>query len=246
MTRVPTPYGDIRILYEDNHLLVAVKPCNLLTQGDRTGDADMLTALKGYIKQAYNKPGEVYLGLVHRLDRPTGGVLVFARTSKAAARLSAQVRENRLYKEYYCVCRGTPPGGLLHSFLLKDEAANIVRSVPAGTPGAREAVLTHTVLAARDGLALCRVRLQTGRSHQIRVQFADAGHPLWGDARYDRASRPGQQLALWSGCLGLEHPTKKEPMYFTCPPEGGIWNSFGKEEYTHGSIAGHNHSQEHT
>ncbi|MDD3242771.1 MAG: RluA family pseudouridine synthase [Eubacteriales bacterium] len=242
MTCVASPCGDIRILYEDNHLLVVVKPCNLLTQGDITGDADLLTLLKGYIRRAYHKPGEVYLGLVHRLDRPTGGVLVFARTSKAAARLSAQVREGRLHKEYLCVCRGAPPGGSLRSFLRKDEATNMVTAVPQGTPGAKEARLHHEVLAVRDGLALCAVRLETGRSHQIRVQFAQMGHPLWGDARYDPSSHPGQ-LALWSWRLGLEHPTKKKPMTFACLPQGGVWDTFAKEDYD-GCFTGHPDAQE--
>lgn len=227
---VPTQKcGPIRILYEDNHLLVAVKPPNLLTQGDATGEEDMLGLLKGYLKRAYHKPGEVYLGLVHRLDRPTGGILVFARTSKAAARLSRQVREGKMHKEYRCVCMGTPSGGELKCFLKKDEHTNLVTVVPGDTPGAKEAVLIYTPLSTRQGMTLCEVRLFTGRSHQIRVQFCAMGHPLWGDARYNPAARPGEQLALWSHRLCFIHPTRQEEMEFVDAPQGGIWDLFEKE-----------------
>lgn len=224
---VPTQRcGPIRVLYQDNHVLVAVKPPNLLTQRDSTGEEDLLGLLKGYVKQAYHKPGDVYLGLVHRLDRPTGGLLVFARTSKAAARLSRQVREGQMHKEYLCVCQGTPPGGELRCYLRKDTHTNFVTVVPGHTPGAKEAALGYAPLQTRQGSTLCAVRLLTGRSHQIRVQFAAMGHPLYGDARYNPAARPGEQLALWSHRLCFAHPTRGESMEFTDMPTGGVWDVF--------------------
>lgn len=206
------------VLYEDNHLLVVCKPPNVPVQADASGDEDLLTALKAYLKRKYGKPGEVYLGLVHRLDRPVGGAMVFARTSKAAARLTDQVRTRQMGRTYLAVVRGDPPGsGALRDFLLKDERTNTSRAVPEGTPGAKEARLTYRVLARREGLALCEIHLQTGRSHQIRVQFSHGGWPLWGDARYG-GGRPGEQIALWGCALDLVHPTKKEAMHFSCPP----------------------------
>lgn len=206
------------ILYEDNHVLVAVKPSNLPAQADASGDADMLSLLKAYIAQKYQKPGAVYLGLVHRLDRPVGGLMVFARTSKAAARLSVQVREKTLCREYVAVVRGDAPECAdLCDWLIKDARTNTVRVASADTPGARQAVLRYDAAARAGGLTLLRVRLQTGRSHQIRVQLAHAGLPIWGDARYG-GGRPGEQIALWGMRLGFEHPTTHEALTFTAPP----------------------------
>ena len=208
----------IDVLYEDNHLLVVVKPPNLPAQADRSGDDDLLSILKRYIGNKYQKPGNVYLGLVHRLDRPVGGVMVFARTSKAAARLSAAFAEHAQDRRYLAVLRGSLPGELaLEDDLLKDPATGTVRVVPAGTPGAKRARLVSRPLARREGLTLAEVRLFTGRAHQIRVQHAHAGLPLWGDARYGQG-RPGQQIALWAVSLALEHPTRHEVMRFACPP----------------------------
>ena len=206
------------VLYEDNHLLVVKKPPNVPAQADASGDPDLLSLLKAYVKEKYDKPGEVYLGLVHRLDRPVGGAMVFARTSKAASRLSEQVRARGMRRTYLAVVRGTPPKeGFLRDFLLKDERTNTSRAVPEGTAGAREARLTFRVLARRDGLSLCEIHLQTGRSHQIRVQFSHADWPLWGDARYG-GGKPGEQIALWGSALELVHPTKKTPLRIPCPP----------------------------
>ena len=206
------------VLYEDNHLLVVAKPPNLPVQADSSGDEDLLTAMKAYIKQKYGKPGEVYLGLVHRLDRPVGGAMVFARTSKAAARLSEQVRTREMGRTYLAVVRGDPPKeGALRHFLLKDERTNTSRAVSEGTKGAKEARLTYRVLARREGLSLCEIHLQTGRSHQIRVQFVSSGWPLWGDARYG-GGKPGEQIALWGCALDLTHPTRKEHLHIACPP----------------------------
>lgn len=211
-------FRGVPIVYEDNHLLVVVKPPNMPTQADASRDADLLSTMKAYVAQKYQKPGAVYLGLVHRLDRPVGGLVVIARTSKAAERLSRQVREKTLSRGYLaCVQGSAPESAVLTDYLLKDEASNTVRVVPEGTPGAKDAKLALWRCGERDGLSLVRVRLYTGRSHQIRVQLAHAGIPIWGDARYG-GGQSGQQIALWGAFLRLEHPTTHERMAFCAPP----------------------------
>ncbi|MBP5661560.1 MAG: RluA family pseudouridine synthase [Clostridia bacterium] len=222
------------ILYEDNHIIVAEKPQNTIIAGDHTGDDSLLDQLKRYIKEKYEKPGEVYLGLVHRLDRPAGGLAVFAHTSKAAARLADQLKENELKRTYYCVVRGVPknPADRLVDYLKKDEKTNTVSVVPQAVEGAKKAILNYRVLQTVETktgkLSLLLVQLETGRSHQIRVQMAHLGCPLWGDQRYGaHVNKPGQQLALYAVKLRLIHPTKKESMQFICyPPEIAPWTAF--------------------
>ncbi len=220
----------VEVLYEDNHLLAVVKPPNLPAQADRSGDDDLLSILKRYIGQKYQKPGNVYLGLVHRLDRPVGGVMVFARTSKAASRLSAAFAAHAQDKRYLAVLQGELAGErTLEDWLVKDGATGTVRVVAPDSPGAKQARLATRPLASRDGLTLAEVTLYTGRAHQIRVQHAHAGYPLWGDARYG-GGRPGQQIALWAASLRLEHPTRHEPMRFcAAPPHEGAWLKFEAE-----------------
>ena len=221
-----TVWMRIPVLYEDNQVLVACKPPNMLSQSDRTGDGDILSALKEYIREKYHKPGEVYLGLVHRLDRPVGGLMVFARTSKAAGRLSAGLQEHHVGREYLCLCEGEAEEGFtLTDWLMKDKQANHVQVVPEGTAGAQKAVLHGTRLKFADGLSLCAIRLETGRSHQIRVQMAHAGHPLWGDNRYGRG-RPGQQIALWGYKLTFEHPVSRQMMTFVSLPKTDNWPDY--------------------
>ena len=216
------------VLYEDNHVLVAVKPPNMLSQADHTGDTDMLSLMKEYVRVKYQKPGNAWLGLVHRLDRPVGGLMVFARTSKAASRLSGQFKSHLLGREYLCVAEGLAQDDFtLVNYLLKDEKLNRVSVVEASRRGAQEAIL-HGHPLERDpgrGQMLCAIRLETGRSHQIRVQMASAGCPLWGDSRYGRGI-PGQQLALWGYRLSFEHPVTHEVMTFMSLPSGGIWTGY--------------------
>ncbi len=222
------------ILYEDNHIIVAEKPQNMIIAGDKTGDESMLDTLKQYVKEKYNKPGEAYLGLVHRLDRPAGGLAVFARTSKAAARLAEQLKNNELKRTYYCVVRGVPRQNTdrLVNYLKKDVQANTVRVVPQSEEGAKKAVLNYKLLqtlqTSEGPLSLLQVQLETGRSHQIRVQMAHMGCPLWGDQRYGYGvNKKGQQLALYAVKLRLIHPTKKDSMQFICyPPAIAPWTAF--------------------
>ncbi|MGB3994335.1 MAG: RluA family pseudouridine synthase [Limnochordia bacterium] len=218
----------ISVIYEDNHLLVVVKPPNLLSQADRTGDPDLLSLMKEYVREKYRKPGNVYLGLVHRLDRPVGGVMGLARTSTAAGRLSAQIREGRLERGYLAVVHGylEKLEGTLRGYLLKDRQKNLVKLVEPGRKGAQEALLHYRVVHMKGGRTLVRVKLETGRSHQIRVQLAALGHPLVGDQRYGPPS-PGQQIALWAEELSFTHPTTGARLEFReRPPQAKPWSDF--------------------
>lgn len=214
------------ILYEDNHLLVAVKPQNMPTQADSSGDEDFLTFLKKYIKEKYNKPGNVYLGLVHRLDRPAGGVMVFARTSKAAGRITRQIKEYKMRKKYAVIVSAPlPQSGDLEDDLLKDTGTNITRVAPKGTPGAKAAFLHYDVLCSSGGFSLLDINLKTGRSHQIRVQMANAGAPLAGDVKY--GGSPAEKLCLWSREISLEHPVTGQLLTFRAPlPKYHPWDLF--------------------
>lgn len=219
----------INLIYEDNHILVIEKPVNIPTQKDQSEDLDLLTLLKDDLKLRYNKPGNVFLGLVHRLDRPVGGVMVFAKTSKAASRLSDQIRKREFNKIYYAVTVGTPTklSDTLTHYLLKNTITNQVKSVPPGTPEAKEAILSYDILASKEGLSLARVKLHTGRPHQIRVQFSTIGYPLYGDAKYGRPDNEKTQIALWSREIGFKHPTQNENMSFSCyPPTLYPWSLF--------------------
>ena len=189
------------ILYEDNHLIVAVKPQNLLTQGDESKDENLLDQIKEYVKEKYNKPGEAYIGLVHRMDRPVGGLLVFARTSKAAARLSEQVKVHELNRQYVAIVEGETPDRFTYvDYLAKDPEKNMVTVLPSYLKlQGKEAVLHGRTVAHRDGLSLVAIQLETGRAHQIRVQMQHAGHPLSATARA-RSRSP-------CGACGFPSPT---------------------------------------
>ena len=228
-------HKDLTILFEDNHIIVVLKPQGVPSQGDNTGDADMLTIIKDYIKEKYGKPGNVFLGLVHRLDRPTGGVMVFAKTSKAAARLSEQVREGAFSKKYLAVTTSRPQdkAARLTHYLFKDMSSNTVRVVPLSTDGAKKAILDYNNLEDNEenDLHLLDVKLHTGRTHQIRVQTATIGCPIFADAKYG-SMVSGGRLALWAYDLSFKHPTTEKIMSFRVfPPEAFPWSLFNLERH---------------
>ena len=218
---------ELDILYEDNHIIVVKKEPNIPSQADKTEDIDMLTIIKKYLKEKYNKLGNVYLGLIHRLDRPVGGVMVFAKTSKAASRLSEQVREKIFKKKYLAVVDGeiSDQKGILEDYLYKDERNNISKVVNKEKKNAKFAKLDYEVLkynAVKD-LTLIKVNLHTGRHHQIRVQLSNFGHSIFGDQKYGTRGK-GKQIALWEYELTIQHPITKQEMIFKCLPESnGTW-----------------------
>lgn len=230
--------NDLNVLYEDNHIIVVVKPIGVLSQADNTGDVDMLTIIKEYLKQKYNKKNNVYLGLVHRLDRMVGGVMVFAKTSKAASRLSEYIRCDKFKKKYFAIINGKIEDTsviTLQNYLIKDCENN--KSIITNSSN------IHAKLAKLDFKAiknfkydsnyytLVDINLYTGRHHQIRAQFANISYPLYGDIKYGKdKNRIGQNLALWSYFLEFEHPVKHSIMSFTFKPNQIINNSIYKKD----------------
>ena len=217
----------LKVIFEDNHIIVVEKPPNIPSQSDKTGDLDMLTIVKNYIKEKHNKPGNVYLGLVHRLDRPVGGVMVFAKTSKSASRLSNQVREKVFKKEYLAVVDGKFENkrGTLVNYLYKDERNNISKVVSKEKKNAKEAKLDYEFIIYNEvkNLSLLKINLHTGRHHQIRVQLSNFNHSIFGDQKYGTRGK-GKQIALWAYKLTIEHPISKEKMEFEDLPEPiGTW-----------------------
>lgn len=220
---------ELKILHEDNHIIVVLKPQGVPSCGDESGDENMLDAVKEYIRTAYGKPGNVYVGLVHRLDRPTGGVMVFAKTSKAAARLSEQMRSGDFEKKYLAVLSAVPkePQGKLVNYLKKNAVNNMVYLCPPTTEGAKMASLEYRVAEEKGGCALAEIKLHTGRSHQIRVQMAGIGCPVFGDMRYGGERAKKGNLALWAYSLTFTHPVTKERLRFMAePPEETPWKHF--------------------
>ncbi|MEQ8846881.1 RluA family pseudouridine synthase [Botrimarina sp.] len=221
----------LSILYEDNHLLAVEKPAGVATMGARSGEPSVLDMAKGYIKQRYDKPGAVYLGVVSRLDRPVTGVLIFARTSKAAARLTDAFRTRRVVKTYLASVVGQPPapeGSLVHH-LNKDERRRRMYATHADAPGAKRAELTYRVLLSEGGRGLLVVAPQTGRKHQIRVQLAKAGAPILGDAKYGGPAAEAAGIALHAWRLEFEHPVRRTPLVIGCDPPtdpGGGWGGW--------------------
>ena len=211
----------INILYEDNHLLVVEKKVGVLSQSDGTNTPDMLTILKEYIKDKYNKPGNVYLGLVHRLDKNVGGVMVFAKTSKAARRLSEEIRNREFKKTYLAICKGILNGeGKYQDYLKREE----YRSRVSNSKDGKLASLNYQVLATKDNNTLVKINLETGRHHQIRVQFSYHNHPLLGDEKY--GSKGKYPIALFAYKLEFAHPTTKEKLEFTLLPKEGYFKNF--------------------
>ena len=224
--------NNINVIYEDNHLLIVEKPVNISVQQDNTNDKDLLTILKEYLRVKYNKPGNVYLGLVHRLDRPVGGIMIFAKTSKSASRLSEQIRKGTIEKWYLAVVNGKleKKSDLLENYILKDEKKNITKIVSVDTPKAKYAKLEYQVLeySKEKNLSLVNIHLYTGRHHQIRLQFNNIGHTLYGDQRYGKQDK--KQIALWAYKIEFNHPITNERISFNILPKNmGIWKEFNLE-----------------
>lgn len=207
----------LEILYETNHCLAIAKPSGSLSTHFQGREETLDRAVKEYLRQKYQKPGNVFLGIVQRLDRPVSGVLLFARTSKAAARLAKQFREGSVEKIYWAVVEGElqRPAGSLEDWLKKDVAAGRVNVVPPQTPGARQALLHYQVKGCHGGLSWLEVRPQTGRTHQLRVQLAHHGHPIYGDSRYGSVCTFDQAIALHARTLNFFHPVSNEPVSLT-------------------------------
>lgn len=216
------------IIYEDNHIIAVSKTCNEIVQGDKTGDTPLSEIVKQYIKVKYNKPGEVFLGVTHRLDRPTTGVVLFARTSKALARLNDMFKSHeQIRKTYWAIVQGQPqePEGRLVHYLKKNEAQNKSYIVSQGTKEAKEAVLSYKTLAKGDHYSLLEVNLETGRHHQIRCQLASIGCPIKGDLKYGaKRSNPDGGICLHARQIAFVHPVSKQDIVITAPvPEEKIW-----------------------
>lgn len=211
----------LNIIYEDNHIIVVEKPINMLSQSDNTKDLDLQTALKMYIKEKCQKPGNVYIGLVHRLDRPTGGLMVFARTSKAASRLSEEIRNKNFKKSYLAVINGkTKKQDTLEDYLEKTGNISIISNKEKG----KYAKLNYELIAYKDNLSLVKVNLETGRNHQIRLQFKSRNMPLYGDNKYNNDKN--KNLGLYAYKLEFTHPTRREKMVFINYPTYSPFNKF--------------------
>lgn len=216
---MPSPTRPLKILYEDNHLLVVNKPAMLPTMGVASDRESLLSLAKDYIREKYNKPGKVYLGVVSRLDAPVTGVVMIARTSKAAARLSEAFRERRVRKEYWAVVTGVPDEveGTLEHYLRKDERHRKVHTTHADCPDAQLARLKYRIASKQQSFSLLKIELETGRKHQIRVQLAKIGHPILGDLKYGSREKFPNGVALHARSLELEHPVRKETIKFEAP-----------------------------
>lgn len=226
----------IPILYEDNHIIVVQKPPGIPSQEDETGDPDMLTLIKDDIKLRYQKPGNVFLGLVHRLDRPVGGAMIFAKTSKAASRLSDAVRTRKFGKTYMCIVEGIPASqeaDLVH-YIRKDTKKNLVTVYNHPTTDAKDAKLSYRVVASQHGCSIVAIQLHTGRPHQIRAQMSFIGHPLVGDVKYGQSTkqRGHGSIALWSTSITVPHPITKEELQFTSLPNQAEapWSLFATQQ----------------
>lgn len=216
--------NNLKILYEDNHIIVVIKPYNVPVQADSSNDLDMLTIIKNYIKKKYNKPGNIYLGLVHRLDRPVGGVMVFAKTSKAASRLSEEVRTNKIHKTYLAVVHGVldKKDGKLINKMSKDEKTH---NSYIDEKNGKEAVLEYKVIKEENNISLLKINLITGRHHQIRLQLSNINHPIYGDQRYGFQDK--KQIMLYAYKLEFIHPVTKKVMTFKNLP---TWDIVKNEE----------------
>ena len=220
----------MEILYEDNHLISIVKPFCTPSQGDNTGDESVFDQVKEYIRTTYAKPGNVYVGLLHRLDRPTGGIMLLAKTSKAAARMSKQFQERKVKKVYWALTERVPEpqtGELIHH-LRKIGGKNIMRAFPKPVAHSKEAKLSYSVLQTRSSKALVEIHPLTGRRHQIRVQLASIGCVIVGDVKYGKtAFNPDKSICLFARSLSFMHPVQKKEITLTAtPPSTGAWATF--------------------
>lgn len=222
--------NNLNVLYEDNHVIVVEKKPNVLSQSDITGDTDLLTKVKAYVKEKYNKPGNVFIGLVHRLDRPVGGVMVFARTSKAAKRLNEQIRNNEFGKTYVAVLDGilNKKEGTLTNYLYKDERTKTSKVVDENYPGGKLSKLNFEVIDYVDNKTIVKINLITGRHHQIRLQFKNLGYPLYGDQLYGKQNK--EQIRLFAYKLEFNHPVTKERLTFKLLPK---WKELENETIIH-------------
>ncbi len=220
---------NLEVLYEDNHLLVVNKRPGDIVQGDRTGDTPLSEIVKEYIGNKYNKPGNVFLGVVHRLDRPTSGIVVFARTSKALTRLNKQFAERDTEKIYWAMVKHCPPkqeDRLIH-YLVRNPKQNKSYGYPKEVPNSKKAILSYRILQELKSYFLLEIVLETGRHHQIRAQLATIGCPIKGDLKYgfDRSNEDGS-IHLHARELKLMHPVQKEPLHIIAsPPDDTLWNS---------------------
>ena len=220
---------NLQVLYEDNHIIVINKRPGDIVQGDKTGDIPLSEIVKGYIKKKYNKPGNVYLGVVHRLDRPTSGIVVFARTSKALSRLNKLFSENQVKKTYWAVVKDSPDksqDSLIH-WLRKNPKNNKSTAFPKEVPNSKKAILHYEVIRELERYFLISVSLETGRHHQIRCQLSAIGCPIKGDLKYgfDRSNRDAS-IHLHSRKIEFTHPVSKETIsLLAIPPDDAIWNS---------------------
>lgn len=208
------------ILYEDNHIIVVLKPQNIACCPDESGDDNLFDCIKRYIKEKYEKPGNVFLGLIHRLDRPTGGVMVYAKTSKAAARLSEQLKSGGFEKKYLAVLCGTPSkkSATLENYLRKNSVNNMVYVCTQTEEGAKFASLDYEIIGEAGGLSLAQIKLHTGRTHQIRVQMAAINAPVYGDMRYGGENAVKGKLSLWAYSLSFSHPVTGEKLRYIAEP----------------------------
>lgn len=224
--------GELEILYEDNHIIAVLKPQNIACCPDETGDDNLFSRIQRYLVEKYNKPGNAYLGLVHRLDRPTGGVMVYAKTSKAAGRLCEGMKSGAFEKKYFAVLCGSPAkkSGRLENYLRKNSVTNTVYICTQSEEGAKFAALDYEIKAEARGLSLVEIKLHTGRTHQIRVQTAGINCPVYGDMRYGANAVKGK-LALWAYYLSFPHPVTGEKMKFMAEPprDEAPWKLF--DEY---------------
>ncbi len=219
-----------RILHEDNHLIAVNKLSSEIVQGDKTGDKPLSDYIKEYLKVKYNKPGNVFCGVIHRLDRPTSGVLLFARTSKALSRMNLQFRDKKPKKTYWAIVENKPKKeeGTLRHFLKKNEKQNKSYAVQQGSQGAKEAILNYRVLSSSERFHLLEVQLETGRHHQIRVQLSSIGCCIKGDLKYGaKRSNPDGSICLHSRSLEFTHPVNEKSILLTAPlPQNRYWQLF--------------------